>query len=118
MKKIITFCIAFCVLLCMSCSSFVPIVKTYGNYPPTAMAIIVKEVPANAEYIGTIAIHPNDHTFIRGWNKERLYTKLKEASAKAGARYVYITDVESPSVDYWFNYESGDGYSVRAELYR
>jgi hypothetical protein len=117
MKNLFIFAI-LCLLLCASCSSFVPIVKTYGYYPPTNMAIIVENVPVDAEYIGTIAIHPNDHPLIRGWDKERLYIKLKEASAKAGARYIYIVNVESSNVDYWFNYDNGDGYSVRAELYR
>ena len=117
MKNVIISAI-LCLLLCASCSSFVPIVKTYGYYPPTNMAIIVENVPVDAEYIGTIAIHPNDHPLIRGWDKERLYIKLKEAAAKAGARYIYIVNFESSNVDYWFNYDNGDGYSVRAELYR
>jgi hypothetical protein len=116
MKKITYFFLLL--ILCTSCNSFVPIVKTYGYYPPTSNAIIVNAIPANTEYIGTIAIHPNDHTFFRGWNKERLYTQLKTAAANAGANYIYITNFEESSVDYWFNYNFGDGFSVRAELYR
>ena len=111
-------CAVLCVLLCASCvSSFVSIVKTYGYYPSTVTAVIVKEVPAGAEYIGTIAVHPNDHTVFSGWNVERLYAKLRKSAAKAGARYVYIVNVEASGVDYWAYYY-GDGYSVRAELYR
>ena len=116
MKKLIY--ALLCVCLLESCSTFVPIVKTYGYYPPTASAIIVKQVPNSAEHIGTISIHPNDHSFIRSWDREHLYTKLKEASAKAGARYIYITNLESSNIDYKFNQGFGDGYSIRAELYR
>jgi glycine betaine/choline ABC-type transport system substrate-binding protein len=116
MKKII-YAFVF-LILCTSCNSFVPIVKTYGYYPPTSNAIIVNNIPASAEYIGTIAIHPNDHPLFSGWDKERLYTQLKTAAANAGARYIYITNLEASSVDYWFNYDNGDGFSVRAELYR
>lgn len=116
MRKIIYAFVFF--ILCTSCKTFVPIVKTYGYYPPTSNAIIVNNIPASAEYIGTIAIHPNDHPLFSGWDKERLYTQLKTAAAKAGAKYIYITNLEASSVDYLFNYDSGDGFSVRAELYR
>jgi hypothetical protein len=116
MKKLIY--ALLCVCLLESCSTFVPIVKTYGYYPPTASAIIVKQVPNSAEYIGTIAVHPNDHPLAKGWDKDKLHAALKEASAKAGAKYIYITNLESSNVDYWFNYSAGDGYSIRAELYR
>lgn len=117
MKKIFCY-IVLIVILCTSCNAFVPIINTYGYYPSTTNAIIVKNVPTNAEYIGTISIHPNDHSFIRSWDREHLYTKLKEASAKAGARYIYITNLESSNIDYKFNQGFGDGYSIRAELYR
>ena len=88
MKKIIN--ILVFIVLCTSCNSFVPIVKTYGYYPPTSNAIIVNDIPTSAEYIGTIAIHPNDHPFFRGWNKERLYAQLKTAAANGTTSSVQI----------------------------
>lgn len=117
MKKLTI--LLFCVTICCSCSPiFVPIVKTYGYYPPSYSAKITTTIPSNAEYIGTIAIVPNDHPVIMGWDKNLLYQTLEKEAAKAGANYVYITNIESSNVDYWFNYEEGDGFSIRAELYR
>ena len=58
--------IGFICLVFVGCSpAFVPIVRTNAYYKPNDFAAIVEQIPANAKYIGTISIVPNDHTFFR-----------------------------------------------------
>ena len=102
----------------MGCSNvFVPIVKTYGYYQPVASAEFVDKVPKNAKYIGTISIVPNDLTYFRSWDRNEALKFVLIEVAKAGANYVYLTQIETSHNDYWWNQESGQGYTIKAELY-
>ena len=107
-------CLAF-----ISCSpAFVPIVRTYGYHTPTYYAAIVEKIPANAEYIGTISIVPNDHTYFRSNNASTATHMLQKKGARAGANYVYITKMVNSNNGYWWEKDWGEGFIIEAELYR
>ncbi len=115
MKKVLLLLLSIVLIGCSSV--FIPIVKTYGYHHPVASAELVNQVPKDAKYIGTISIVPNDLTYFRSWNKNAALFFLLTEAAKAGANYVYLTQIETSHNDYWWNKESGQGYTINAELY-
>ena len=114
-QKLLLYLICFVSVACSP--AFVPIVHTYGYNKPTEFAAIVKEVPSNAKYIGTISIVPNDHTFFRGNNASKATHVLQKKAARAGARYVIITKMVNTNNGYWWEKDWGEGFLIEAELY-
>ena len=123
MKKF--FPIAVICIVLMGCThKYLPMVKTLRYYPPVSHAVIVDSIPQEAEYIGTIKLVPRDYQFETRSDKQVIFDNLKEAAAKAGANYIYITNLTAQSQDYYYRFfnaiteDWGEGFVLEAELYR
>ena len=118
MKKMMISIIMLGQFLASCTPAFVPIVRTNTYYKPNYSAIIVEHIPKNAKYIGTISIVPNDHTFFKSNNASEANTVLQKEAARAGAKYIYITNFENTNNGYWWEKDWGEGIIIDAELYR
>lgn len=112
-------------ILCTGCShKYLPIVKATKYYPPTSNAMIVDVVPADAIYIGTIKVVPRDYSFETSSDRKIAINNLREAAAKAGANYIYLTNMVRQNDDYYYRFfnaiteDYGEGYTIEAEMYR
>lgn len=124
-QKCLLFASLISVMVLVSCShKYLPIVKTTKYYPPTANAMIVDSVPADAIYIGTIKVVPRDYSFETRSDRRTAVNNMREAAAKAGANYLYLVNMVRQNDDYYFRFfnavtESfGEGYTIEAEMYR
>ena len=117
MKKMKLLFVFICLVFVGCSPAFVPIVRTNAYYKPNDFAAIVEQIPANAKYIGTISIVPNDHTFFRSNDASKATHVLQKKAARAGARYVYITKMVNTNDGYWWEKDWGEGFVIEAELY-
>ena len=104
-----------------SCSAiYLPIVHANKYYEPLSNAVFVDTAPEGSIYIGTVKTVPHDNSIPYGDNREKAKAVMLEAAAKAGARYVVITNITQISSDYrsTIDYDYGDGISLIGEMYR